>query len=196
MNNTVSQNPIIDPNSPPAVYEWTGPTGVKFRDVLSAAGTYYHDTTPARVVEILDGAMHTGRRLRFFYGDKVTGWDWAEENDVCGTIGRSTGWKKTALLIANSRSTGGGVILADCILRIVENGREIYRAANYQSPKFETVEIQPGTTCGNVDLRAAGYTHAVRRANDRGEFETVANFKSAGKAARWVEFMTGRRMSK
>jgi hypothetical protein len=29
------------------VYEWTGPTGVRFKQERSPAGTYYHDTTPA-----------------------------------------------------------------------------------------------------------------------------------------------------
>ena len=91
----------IDPLNPPAVHEWTGPTGVQFRDVREPSGTYYHDTTPRAVINALEAAYNSGERIRLWYGDRETGRGWHDENDVCGTVGRSTGWLKTALLIAN-----------------------------------------------------------------------------------------------
>lgn len=164
----------------PAVHEWTGPTGVKFRDVRTPEGTYYHDTTPPEVVTALESARRTGAKVRLFFGDKETGRDWLEEWDVYGKVGRSMGPMKIPLLIKTCRSMGGGAISDDCIVRLIVNGREVYR-----HPKYHV-----GFTIRETQTEP-GYTHAV----DVGG-KNHANFKSLTKAQRWVEFMRGERMSK
>lgn len=173
------------------IHEWTGPTGVKFRDIAEPSGTYYRDTTPRPVIDALERARQNGARVRLFLGDSKTGKCWHEENDVCGTIGRSMGPIKVPLLIANSRSTGGGAILCDCIVRLLVNGQEAYRHPKFDNGVFTIREISPTDACGNLTLRSKGYTHAVEING-----ETHANFKSLAKAQRWVEFMEGRRLSK
>lgn len=176
---TQIQTPV-DPQNPPAVHEWTGPTGHKFRDVRSAAGNYYHDTTPPQVIAALDGAQATGARVRLWYGDSETGLSWLEEYGVRGTVGRSTGWKKTALLINNKRSTGGPAILAACIVRLIVDGREAYR-----HPKFSQAPLAVSTCPEHL---TPGLAAAVL-ANG----EVHARFKTENQAAKWVDFMTGPR---
>lgn len=172
----------------PAVHEWTGPQGYKFRDVREPSGTYYRDTTPRAVVDALERARVNGRRVRLFLGDSKTGLDWGEENDVCGKIGRSTGEICIPLMIANSRSMGGDAILCDCIVRLLVDGREVYRHPTYSAPEYTVSEIQPGAMVGTVDLRAQGYTHTVSGSG--------ANFKSQSKAERYAAFMRGDRAGK
>ena len=189
----------IDPINPPAVHEWTGPTGVRFRDIRSAGGNYYHDTTPPAVVAILDRCMKSEERIRIFLGDTETGADWCEECDTIGTVGRSTGWKKTALLIRTSRSMGGGAILADCIVRIMAGVREIYRHPLYAVPSFtirrntDKDKNHEGKTLASI-----GYEWAVDRTDreTEGQAGTIANFKNEKAAIRFVQFMRGERHSK
>jgi len=165
----------------PDVYEWTGPTGVKFRQIRSIAGTYYHEETPIRVRAILDTAMNTGLRLRLFYGDTITGMSWFDENDMCGTIGRSSGPIKIPLIIANSRSTGGPGILDRCIVAIADApGRFVYRHPSFNAGEWTTGKAQ-----------SAGYIEA---AYCNGELH--AQFKKQGQASRYIAFMKGERFSK
>jgi hypothetical protein len=165
----------------PDVYEWTGPTGVKFRQIRSPAGTYYHEETPIRVRAILDTAMNTGQRLRLFYGDTVTGMSWLEEFDVCGTIGRSMGEIKIPLLIANARAHGGPGILDRCIVAIADAPGHFV----YKHPGFNTGEWTAGKA------HDAGYVEA---AYCNGELH--AQFKKQGQASRYIAFMKGERFSK
>lgn len=173
------------------VCEWTGPTGVRFREVATPAGTFFHDTTPQPVINVLETARANGSRVRLFFGNLETGQDWLEENDVCGTIGRSMGPLKVPLLIANHRSMGGGAILTDSIVRILVHGRETYRHPKYQPPTFTITPIGETETCGGTLLKQDGYTHGVDANGER-----HANFKSLAKAVRWVKFMRGERMTK
>jgi hypothetical protein len=94
-------SPTVDPNNPPNVYRWTGPTGVEFEQRRSPnTGTYYHTSTPREVVDILDRAQGSRARLRMiFLGDAATGKAWSSEWRNIGTVGRSTGWLKVPLLI-------------------------------------------------------------------------------------------------
>jgi hypothetical protein len=81
-------------------------------------GTYYPCNTRDEIIEVLEQARHRGDRIKLYYGDAETGKDWKECYDVCGTIGRTTGGIKCPILLSNVRSTGGGLILTDCIVRI------------------------------------------------------------------------------
>lgn len=144
--------------------------------------TTYQCKTPQAVRNILENARATGRRLRLFYGDRDTGRDWLEENDVLGTIGRSTGDVKVPLLIPTARSMGGTAILCDCIVRIVDakTKRELYVHPKYHLP---TLAIQAEAE--------AGYSTMVT-ANDAPH----AQFRTEAAAARYVAFMRGERMAK
>lgn len=172
----------IDPLNPPAVHEWTGPTGVNFRDVRSVHGTYYHDTTPAAIVAALDDAMRSKARIRLWYGDRETGKNWLEENDVCGTVGRSMGPIKTALLIANSRSMGGGAILADSIVCLRVDGREVFRHPSFKLPEISLVFENK-------------HAHCPWAATVNGD-PAHARFSTETKGKRWAAFMRGERAAK
>ncbi len=175
----------------PAVHEWTGPTGVKFRDVREPSGMYYHDTTPRAVIDQLERARAYNLRIRLFTGNRETGKEWFAEHDVCGRVGRSMGPIRIPLLIHNSQSRGGGAILTDCIVRLFVDGKEVYRHPHYKEPKFTVREIAGAATCGKINLRADGYTHAVDI-----DGKNHANFKSLVQAERWIAFMRGERFSK
>ncbi len=103
------------------------------------SGTAYHEETPARVCEILENARTSGQRLQIYYGDAKTGKNWNEEHDTRGTIGRSTGTVKIPLLIATSRSSGGGAILDHCIIKIRGKYGIMYQHENYKPSIFEIV---------------------------------------------------------
>ena len=164
----------------PADAKREGSGALKVHEYLvTCANTWYHAGTDPKVIEEL-GRAHNSR-VRIWLGDKETGKDWLEENDVTGTIGRSMGPIRIPLLIANSRSLGGGGILTDCIVRLAVDGREVYRHPKYVEPKFEITpsDMQPEYEV-NVDVD--GQTHA--------------RFRTRAKAERWVAFMTGKRMAK
>lgn len=168
-------------NDAPAVYRWTGPTGVDFTQVRSPAGTYYHQETPQIVRDLLDGYRSTGQRVRVFIGDRVTGKCWGNEFETIGTIGRSMGRIAIPLLIKTARSTGGGALLDSCIVGIqTAPGVWSYR--------------HPSLTLGDYTVGAAvtpGYGAGGYR---DGKME--AQFKRAGQAERWVAFMLGNRWAK
>jgi hypothetical protein len=99
--------------------------------VPEVGGTIYHDWANLEVIGILEGyrilnqgnhlhgtPAEPGLRLRLHYGDRLTGEDWMDTNDVTGYISRSTGDKPIPILCANARSTGGSPILTECIVRI------------------------------------------------------------------------------
>jgi len=102
-------------------------------------GTSYHKETKDEVIEVLENARAKRTRLHFEFGDPKTGKNWNEENDVDGYIGRSTGIIKIPLLIKNSRSTGGGVLLDNCIIAIyTSKGKEVlYKRTYPRSRQFK-----------------------------------------------------------
>lgn len=151
---------------------------------ISAKGTSFHCETPNAVREILD-ANRRDNRLRFFYGKD--GKIWNEEYDVIGYVGRSSGRCKVPLVIANSRSYGGGALLDHCVVRIqdVQTKRVLYQADGYTLPTFE---IRPADS----DLQEKGYSASVFDA----EGSNCANFKTHKQASNWIAFMRGERMAK
>jgi hypothetical protein len=81
-------------------------------------GTYYHQDTPDMLIDVLENIRKEKIRIKINYGDRATGKSWGETHDISGTIGRSMGPVKCPILLHNSRSTGGGIILTQCILEI------------------------------------------------------------------------------
>jgi len=154
----------------------------------TAQDTAFHKDTPMEVRKILENARTTHLwddyyhrpRLRLFFGDTKTGRDWHEEHEVVGTIGRSVGRIKIPLLIQTSRSHGGGAILDHCIVKIMQGHRVLYQHPKYNHGCF---------TIGPSDME--GYYHNVYI-----DGSLHARFKRPGQAERWIDFMTGKRMSR
>src|SRR6266581_9522006 len=85
---------------------------------VTDTGTYYHENTSDRIIEVLEDCRNRNTRIQLFYGDINTGTDWNEEFGTIGYVGRSMGPVKVPILVYNNKSIGGGAILTDCILKI------------------------------------------------------------------------------
>jgi hypothetical protein len=144
------------------------------------SGTCYHIETPERIINILESSRSWGSRIRLFYGDTKTGKSWNEENDVVGTVERSTGSIKIPLLIPRNTSMGGTAILDHCIVKIINKGSVLY-----QHPKFDG---------GKWSISESDLPEYKENALCNGE--VIARFKKEGQAQRYVDFMTGKRFSR
>lgn len=144
-------------------------------------GTYYHAETPLAVINALETARFSGKRIRIWLGDKL-GAAWLEEYDVEGYVNRSNGQIKVPILVNNSRSMGGGSILDHCIVRIKFTGasQDLYRHPKFKMPEMK---ITPS------DL--PDYFENVEATDKAGKFGIHARFKKPGQAQRWVNRMRG-----
>lgn len=142
-------------------------------------GTSFDERTPDEVIRVLESARQNRTRLHISLGDTASGRDWLEEFETHGYVGRSMGPVKVPLLVANTRSLGGGSILAHCIVRVRESagGRVLYQHPDYHHgtleirQKNEPVTLLDGRTL-TVDVLRDGEFHA--------------SFESIEKARRWV----------
>ena len=142
-------------------------------------GTSYHVETPAAVVQVFEQARQNRTRIHVSFGDTGTGRDWLEEWDITGYVGRSMGPVKVPLLVANRRSTGGGAILDQFIVRIrlSAGGGILYQHPAYHfgtlaiRPKTEPLSLPDGRVL-TIDVVQDGKVHA--------------SFESMTKARRWV----------
>jgi len=101
----------------------------------AAKATFYDPGTPDEVRRILDNAHNSHTRLRLYYGDRNTGLDWGDDAcELTGTIGRSMGPVHIPLLIKTARSSGGGAILSDSIVKIETTGKG--KRTLYQHPEY------------------------------------------------------------
>ena len=135
--------------------------------------------------KVLSSLVHSGRRVRIWYGDTETGRSWNVESEVTGTIGRSNGKIAIPLLIKNSRSYGGA-LLDDRIIRIddIKEKRTIYKADNFHVEDMKVYAI----------FGDANYKYRVAKlSEDSGEWEVQANFKTEQQAHNYVAFMRGER---
>lgn len=138
-------------------------------------GTCYDKRAPIQVCKALDRMLKNRARIRVFYGDPKTGNAWAEENNTIGYVGRTTGSVKTPLLLHDSRSSGGSIILVSSIVAITrsDGGSFVYKHPNF--------------TTG--DWIAADY-------NVYHNGELYARCDTLDKAKRLALFMSGKRNSK
>ena len=153
-------------------------------------GTDYDNRTPEAVANILESSRLLRHRIRIFYGDRETGRDWGEENDVTGYVGRSTGASKIPLLVHNSRSYGGGALLDHCIVKIMDTHtkRVLYSHPTYHRASYRIMPLAKGLPIE--------YTTSVYDKFPDRDWENVANFTDYDRAVRYVGFMTGERMGK
>ncbi len=104
--------------------------------LVESDGTFYHEQTDEKVVQVLNRFMHDrDTRLRFCFGDADSGKDWEEEMDTVGYIGRSIGDVKIPILLYNKRSSGGGAMLDHCIVKI-EYANKKKGGVLYQHPLY------------------------------------------------------------
>ena len=130
-----------------------------------------------KVKDVLEACYKHGHRVRIFYGNDSKVWN--ESYDVLGTIGRSTGDSKIALLIHNKNSLGGGGILTDCIIGIfnTEDHSKYYWDDNYKMPTSKVFKSDGE----KYNLFLDDELHATG---------------TAKQMIRLADFMTGRRMGK
>ena len=148
-------------------------------------GTSYSERTPAEVIRVLEEARANRTRLHISLGETDgpnIGIDWLEEFETYGYIGRSMGPTKVPLLIANSRSLGGGALLDHCIVRIrlSAGGQVLYQHPNYHHGAMEIrhnakSEQLPDGRLLTVDVLREGMIHA--------------SFENMSKARRWIHKM-------
>ncbi|ABD72009.1 conserved hypothetical protein (plasmid) [Rhodoferax ferrireducens T118] len=187
--------PTIDEIGTMACYEAYEHLASHFAKHPASKKTWFIPGTASRVKTILEDARkdaycnaNRASILRLFFGDTETGRDSCEENDTVGFIGRSTGTMKVPLLIEPLRSDrgdlssadGGGQILTNCILRIIEvnTGIELYRHPKYQLPAFTV----------HVNEAAQAYPIEVGR-----EGQTQARFPGHDEAGEYMAFLQGYR---
>jgi len=114
----------------------------------------YREKTPKEVISVLERCRKNRTRIKVNLGDILTGKSWNEENMTFGYIGLSRG--KDAyfpILVNNSRSMGGSLLMDDNILQIKESkgSRIIYQSKNF-IPSI--IEIKNGSDIPE-------YTHEV-----------------------------------
>lgn len=152
------------------------------KNLIEFNGLYFADRTASTVQTIICDNLKNKRenrlRLRFWYENNKTGKSWNEENDVCGYIGQSTGDKKIPLLINKSSSFGGGALMTDCIVKIVDTKTKkvLYQHENFNQSKF-IVRTYDCAVLANNTVHARG-------------------FKTEKQAQRYADFMNGKRMNK
>lgn len=143
----------------------------------------FSDKTNEKVKQVLTSCYNRKNRIRIVYGDVKTGKSYLDEYEILGYVGKSTGIKPIPLLINNSRSFGGGSILTDIILKIVDTQTKqvLFQHENYVMPVL-TKEIS-----SHKD-----YLYDVIY---NGE-SVVARFKTEKQANNYIDFMQCKRMSK
>lgn len=143
----------------------------------------FNENTSDKVKECIEHCYHSKSRVRIWYGNNNTGECWLEEYDTIGTVGRSSGQVKIPLLLKNARSSGGGGILTNCIIRIdvISSKRTIYKHPLFYVP---TLGVYP-----NLDEETkVKYPFIVLK---NGTIQ--ARFKAEKQAYKYVGFMTGNR---
>lgn len=140
-------------------------------------GVFFQEGTDEKVKQIVSYAINEKpkKRFRFWFGDVETGEAWNEEYGIVGYIVKSTDPKKIPLLIYSKRSFGGGALLCDCIVKIVEirTKKVVYQHNNFHQDTFVICDKKVFDSKGLY-----GYC------------------KSTESAQRLADFMNGKRMCK
>ena len=138
-------------------------------------GYHFNVATPDAVCEALSG-IDRDTRIRVWYGHPVTGKSFDDIFDTTGYVGRSCGGAlRVPLLINNKRSTGGGSILCNCVVKVVETRS---KKVIYQHPNFS----QSTFTTRDRFVHKDGLT-------------TFAELDTPAQAKRFADFMNGKRMN-
>ena len=151
---------------------------------MSTTKTNFHKDTPKPLHALIDSARLTRQRVRFWYGDTVTGQSWHEENDVTGFIGRSTGPNHTPLLLRTKHSASGPALLDHCIIRMDISKKTVY---SHPQADIGVWSVLPATQA----LVNKGYWWSL-------EVNGIihANLPKLKQAFRLRDFMTGKRATR
>jgi len=127
--------------------------------------TIYDPNTPKELIVVLENARVKKTRIRLFYGDLTTGRDWNEENNVDGYLGRTTGPIHCPILLKSKTSSGGGIILSGCIVKVVAAASKgtMWQHPHYHSLPFTISDIpssNPAHAHLPVEVLRAGEVHA------------------------------------
>ncbi len=138
--------------------------------------TWHDPDASPEVCKVIDRCIKNSTYVRLFYGDTESGRDWGEENNVIGTVSRTTGPLKTPILMPKGENFGD-IIPEQCIVKIVDadTRRTLWAHERYKAPVFSIRE--DGTPKFPFAVTMNG--------------EAAANFTSFAKAAAWVAFMAG-----
>jgi hypothetical protein len=133
----------------------------------------FDENTPDKVCNVLVNLNQSRERVRIYLGENGKAWN--EDYDVCGVIGKSTGAVKIPLMINNKRSSGGGALLDQYIMKIVRtsDGKVLYQHPEFNCSTFTNV---------GCELFADG--------------EHWGKNHSEESAKRFCDFMNGKRFSK
>lgn len=101
-------------------------------------GTAYHASTNQRVIDVLEDARFSHRKLKIYFGDTKTGEDWHEEHYTTGYVERSNGSIKVPLLL-HPLSIGGPHLMDDCIVKIKDAK---YKTVLYCHPKYKEPNVE------------------------------------------------------
>lgn len=159
---------------------------------------WFHESTSQLVREALETVYAEKSRIRVWVGDVVTGRAWAEEHEVIGKLGRSTGKIKVPLLMQDGESYGPA-LLDHCIVRIDVVTRRSLREGESRADGSKARSVEQGQTLyehpsfhtgdwkvAPSDL--AGYAEVALH-----DGTVHARFKKQGAATRYVGFMQGNR---
>ena len=143
-------------------------------------GTSFDERTPDEVIRVLESARQNRTRLHISLGDTASGRDWLEEFETHGYVGRSMGPVKVPLLVANTRSLGGGSILGQCIVRIRTSAGGLVL---WQHPDYHhgTLEIRQKTEPVTLPDGRILRVEVVQDGDEQAAFENVA------KARRYIQ---------
>ena len=150
---------------------------------------WFHPQTSREVCQALEKAYAARKRVRLWLGDTATGRAWAEENDVIGRLGRSTGTIKVPLLVADG-DDGGPALLDHCIVRIDTVTRRASRPGEPRTRDVgETLYRHPSFHTGDWSVTGSDLKDYAEVVLHDGAVH--ARFKRAGTASRYIDFMQG-----
>lgn len=159
-------------------------------------GFFFHVNTNSDVRTALAQAFASRSTVRIWFGDIVTGRAWAEENDVLGKVGRSTGRIKVPLLVEPGEDCGGHM-LDHCIVRIDVVKRRSLRSdeSRVDGTKARSV-LEGATVYSHLSFHTGNWE--VRESDTVGFASTVtldgqihARFINSRQAPKFVSFMRG-----
>ncbi len=88
------------------------------KNTFEYRGIYFSENTPLDLCDKLIELRNKRQRLVFDFGNTETKTSWNELHDISGYIGKTTGTKPSLILVYNTRSRGGGILLTNCIISI------------------------------------------------------------------------------
>ena len=147
--------------------------------------TWYAPNTCQPVRDILEQYRKNRKHIRIFLGDQKTGTSWLDEHEVIGQVGRSMGPMRVPLLIVKTSDTGGGAILTDCIIRLMDvaSGQVLWQHEKFNVP---ALTIKPVT---EPEVLKEGLRFEVVTVNER-----YARFYTERQADDFIKFLKGDRM--